>query len=297
MTSLSALSLFHPNPEFPRFIDSLLRQAGIRKDHRLMLTDDTAMIEWTKVFTSSGTNPQYNYELYETFGDTMANNVVLWYYKKRFPQHFDPTKPLQQVEGMGAVGVLSRLKQVGVSKKTFAKYANELGFRPFIRATEEEIKKSQSILEDVFEAFIGCLANMVDTHMQEFFGYGVAFTFMQPLLDREVLSLKRDVIFDPKSLFNEQIGPYRGLFVETTYQQDMAHVSEDFTKQFKVVLVIRNTKGKQSIIYTSPPGFGAKKKEAEQQATKFTLQDRSYQMLIGVLQKQKQKYLESLPAQ
>lgn len=290
-------TLIHPDQSFSTFIDSLLKKAKLRKEHRAILMTRECMIEWTKVFTSKGTNPTHNYELYETFGDGMANTVVLMYFKKRFPQYFNPTKPIHDVNGMGVVGVLSRLKQVGVSKDKFAKYGHELGFRPYIRATEEEVMKSKSLLEDVFEAFIGCLAIMIDTKMSEYFGYGVVSEFMKPLMEKEEISLNRFDLYDPKSILNEDIGYFMKRMISLKYVEEPSEFTEpqDFRKFKKVRLVLRNQGEDQRVIYISEAGYGPKLKEAEQQSVQYTLSDPKYKMLLSELNKQKEREMKERP--
>jgi len=282
----------HPNPMFKPFIISLLKQSGItKKRHVLLLTNETAMKEWTKVVTTRNVHPTMNYELYETFGDALANNIVLWFFKKQYPQQFDPTLEMKDINGMGVVGVLTRFKQLGVEKKMFSTYGEKLGFSPFVRATEEDSYRSKSILEDVFEAFIGCLGNMVDTKIQEFFGYAVAFKFMVPLMEKEVFSFEKESLYDANSLLNEDLAYFLKKILTVSYEQEKTEFPNDYRKRFKMVLVLKNQTGNKSVIYRSPAGYGPKKKEASLKATENTRADRTYKNLLAYLHRNREKEL------
>ena len=282
----------HPSPEFPAFIESLLRKVGLRKSHRDILLTKECLLEWTKVFTSSGVNPYYNYELYETYGDAISNTIVVWYYKKRFPELFDPTKPMVVTgqKRMAPVGILSRLKQKGIKKETYARYADRLGFRPFVRATEEEILKTRSLLEDAFESFVGCLVNMIDTKISDYLGYGVIFEFMTPLMNEEKISLHRDDLYDQKSILNEDIGEFGPKNFSVQYTAISAPVSSfqdsrSSTMKYVIVKIFATSTGR--LLFASQhPGSGYKIQDAEEQAARNARSQSDYPAFLHVLRTQ-----------
>jgi dsRNA-specific ribonuclease len=254
----------HENPKFIEYIKSLLRRATLNEKHVDLLTTQEDMIEWTKVFTSEGIS-KFNYQLYETFGDVTCNKIVVWYYKQRFPKVFDLKAPVDSGE-MGPVDILSKLKCFGISKESFGKFGKNLGFLDFIRSTDEEKQHSQKISEDVFESFVGCLENLINMKIGDFVGYGICYTFMKPLLDKEEVSLKKEDLYDSKSLVNQIATKYRQ-FISITYNPKDTGEEKNYRERFHSVLeIVERSSGK--VIYTSSEETGADIKEAEKKTAK-----------------------------
>lgn len=205
----------HENPKFRLFISDLLRRSGLHESHIEKFTNDECMKEFTQAFTSKEYDSQHNYEFYEILGDATSNKIVVWYFKRRFPEIFDAPAT---TGAMSAVAIMSRLKQVGVSKQTYSNYARELGFWEFIRATPDEEKSSRSLLEDVFEAFIGCVELIIDTRCVEHSGYGVVYEFMKRLIDPHYISLLREDLYDPNSLLNEEKNKLKSRLITITVE-------------------------------------------------------------------------------
>ena len=268
--------LVHPDPTFKDFLKSILVRTSLNKKHiNLLIETEQDMIEWTKVFTTRGISI-YNYELYETFGDATCNKIVVWYYKTRFPEIFNFKVPLK-MGLMGQVDILTKLKSKGVSKSSFQKYSREMDFLKYIRGLDEEKQHSQSILEDTFEAFIGCLENMIDTKIGDFVGYGVCFTFMKTFLDKEYISLKQDDLYDSKSLLNIYITKLKR-FVDikfnSTCEKDVDE--SNYNKRCSSMVVIyRNG----APFFESLKGVGPTKAEAEKNAAKKALDTKIFERL------------------
>ena len=259
----------HPDVNFVPFIKSLLKKAKLKDMYIDKLTTPTCMFEWTKTFTSIGADPFYNYELYEAFGDATGNKIVVWYYKQRFPEVFN--KPYVKSGSMGPVDILSKLKSNGVSKKTFGNYGKSLGFDKFIRSTDEE-KTSLSLEEDVFEAFLGCLETLIDTHIGEFVGYGICYNFMKPLMDQEKISLERDKLYDPISIMNEEQTKYKqGVKIDYIISEDKKAIEEKRpTQHFSAVMKVTDTMSRNTI-YMSRSFFGPTKKDASKSAARHSI--------------------------
>lgn len=261
------MSFKHENTEFTNFIRSLLDKAGLSNKYIDRLTDEKSMEEFTKAFTHKSINPIHNYEYYETLGDVTTNKIVVWYYHRRFPDLFDNPGG----GNMGPVAVMARLKQTGISKKTYSKFSGGLGFWDFVRATEESMKNRKKILEDTFESFIGCLEYLIDKSVMDHSGYGVAYIFMAKIMDKENIVLDREALYDPKSKLNEDVNKFKGALKIEYISIDHAMGNPSYLenksnipKRFETRVVIFDTRSNKK--YRSNPGFGPNKTEAEQAA-------------------------------
>ena len=276
MASQSRSSI-HENPQFRKFIQTVLERAHLGQKYIDEFTDDASMIEFTKAFTHKSYDPIDNYEFYEILGDSTTNKVVVWYFIRRFPEIFEKAKG--QGGNMGPVAIMARLKQNGVSKTTYAQYSETLGFWNYIRLADEEIKNRKKITEDVFEAFCGCLELLVDTKVTEHSGYGIIYRIMKTLMDDTKVSLERDDLYDPKSMLNEIIGKYRKrLTINYVSHDDKSTIDSNdptaFKRRFTVYVSILDTQtGKQ---YNSEKFIGALNKEAEKRAAKYVLDNMLY---------------------
>ncbi len=241
MNVTTNLASSHENPEFKPFVEGLLKISGLNKRHIERFMDNDCMIEFTKAFTSKEFDPIHNYEFYEILGDCTTNKIVVWYFKRRFPEIFNKSG----TGNMGPVAIMSRLKQVGVSRQTYAKYAGDLGFWKFIRATEDEKKSSRKLLEDTFEAFVGCLEMIIEERVIEHSGYGIVYEFMKTMIDKQHISLRREDLYDPMSLLNEEINklkPKKFVIIvesEDKYKKKTEDLNRDNSKsRFKSKVII-----------------------------------------------------------
>ncbi len=263
----------HENPSFRDMIRKTLRLGDLNEDHIELLTDKSAMIEFTKAFTTKTYDPYYNYEMYEIMGDATTNKVVVWYYLRRFPE-------LMQggVKGgmMGSVGIMGRLKIEGVKKEAYADFSKTLGFWEYIRMTKNEETQTLKHLEDVFEAFCGCLEWLIETRVGEHCGYGIVYELMKKLLDDvEIDPYNYEELYDAKSKINNEIGTFgqdqsgrnRLTFKYDTFDRKNEpgfNKETDYDKKFISSLVITDTTtGKQ---YRGKPAYASQKKVVEKKA-------------------------------
>ena len=267
----------HENPNFRNFIRSLLERADLSEKYIDKLTDEKAMIEFTKAFTHKSHNPFYNYEFYETLGDATSNKVVVWYFQRRFPELFDPTSGMKE-GNMGPLAIISRLKQNGVSKKTYAKFSGDLGFWDYIIGSEEAKKSKLKLLEDTFESFIGCLEYMIDGQVMEHSGYGICYIFMKKIMDKIEISLGREDLYDHKSLLNEEIMKFKKMLSIRYESIDNASRDPMFLEnksnipfRFESVVVITDDRGRE---YRSGKGYGSDKTISQKNAAKILLESK-----------------------
>jgi dsRNA-specific ribonuclease len=173
-------------------------------------TDKESMLEFSRAFTHKTWSRSFNYERYEFLGDTIINDAVAHYINVSFPH-------IQNVAWM------TRIKHSLISKKYLAGLAHKARFLEFIRYGDELKpilacsyekanaslnKEYLSILEDVFEAFIGALRNIVDKNTVDGIGGVIGRNMVYTFLDNKTISVDYDDIFDPKSRLKEIFDKY-----------------------------------------------------------------------------------------
>jgi dsRNA-specific ribonuclease len=99
---------------------------------------------------------------------------------------------------------MARLKIHLVSKETFFGFSQSLGIWPFISAMSDiRQTKMKSVLEDVFEAFIGATELLLDEKIKRGVGYSIIYNIIESLLDSVDISLQYEVLFDAKTRLKE----------------------------------------------------------------------------------------------
>lgn len=180
--------------EFKQFISGLLARGKITPKYMDILTNDNSMKEYDKVFTAKEVDSNDNYEIYEKLGDPTANKFIVWYMYRRFPQ-------LDCAEG---VSVIARLLINYGAKASFARLGDDLGFWPFITQTIEKREVSKkTLVEDCFEAFIGCTEYLLDKNTRMGVGYAVVYDILASIFDKEDISLKYEDLYDPITRLKE----------------------------------------------------------------------------------------------
>ena len=98
-------------------------------------------------------------------------------------------------------GYMSKLRSYLVCSKSLANYSRKYHINDYIRIghsiTREQLAKSDKILEDVFEAFIGALYLDQDI--------GVTYRIIEQILYEDIKQTKIDDIIDAKTRLQEEI--------------------------------------------------------------------------------------------
>ena len=98
-------------------------------------------------------------------------------------------------------GLMSKLRSYLVCSKSLANYSRKYGFYKFIKIghsiTDEQLYKSDKILEDVFEALIGAL------YLDK--GIDVVYKVIKKILYEDILNTGIDDIVDSKTRLQEEI--------------------------------------------------------------------------------------------
>lgn len=145
-------------------------------------------------FTSSSYDAINNYEIYELLGDSTYNKFLVWYFYRRFPQF----------NCISGVKMLARLKINYASKRTLAQIADRLGFWQYILASDDQKSKGKkSLLEDVFEAFLGLTELIIDEQFVVGVGFVVVNDILTSIFDDMSISLEYEDLFDAKTRLKE----------------------------------------------------------------------------------------------
>jgi len=191
------------NPCFRDKVRQILSLSALKRKYIDKMTDEEGMRLYEQVFTHSSVD-ETNYEWLEILGDATLNKCVVWYINQRFPK----------LHNANGVKVIARLKINMVSKTHFSEISERLGFAPFIRIDEENIKANKvisikSLLEDVLEAFFGATEMIIDRIISPGAGYGICFHLFKNIMDPVPISLKYEDLYDPITRLKETFDIYR----------------------------------------------------------------------------------------
>lgn len=208
--------------DFKELIASLLRKGGLKSRYIKMLTDDEAMKIYGCAFTSELVDPDNNYQVLEQVGDLAGNKFIVNYMYNRFPQ-------LDCADG---VKVVARLRINYGAKESFAGIARKLGFWDFISATNElRQRKMKSLLEDVFEAFLGATERILDKRKRTGVGYAIVHDILTSIFNEMDISLRYEDLYDAKTRLKELFDLHEvsiGPLVYKDQKRDMITVSSAF---------------------------------------------------------------------
>ena len=163
------------------------------------LLDTPLVLDAYKIaFTHPSYDDKINYQVYEQLGDLTINKFLVWYFYARFPHLQHP----------GGVKIVARLRINYGSKAFLAQLARELGFRSYI-LTGPGVPLTDSIYEDIFEAFIGVTETCMDTAYSLGMGWAECFMFLKSLMDTREIPLDYESLFDAKTRLKELCDKYK----------------------------------------------------------------------------------------
>lgn len=221
-------------------IEELLKSLSI-KAHNIELFE-TAFTHSS--YNADAKTKHHDYERLEFLGDSYLGAVVSELAYKAHPDM--------------AQGPLTKLKSALVSTESLAGYALKCEFDKYIRvgnSFNNEIAKSHSLLEDVFEAFIGAI--FLDQ------GYVTTRKFIISLIYPDIQSYQLKNSTDYKSRLQEDIQSEHRESVEYRLikEEGPAH-DKTFTVEVLFDDIVLGV------------GTGSTKKKAEQEAAKAALEKR-----------------------
>lgn len=186
---------------FRDFIDKQLMRAKINKPYRELLTTPKGM----KVFLQSVTHPSFdevnNYQTLEFIGDGLIKGVLSQYIPRRFPELAAGTTEFSKKTGEG---VLSKTRRFLEQRKTLSDFGLKLGFWDHVRAdSDTKETKRKEVLEDVYEAFCGALAENIDNLILPGLGYMYVYNYTKLMLDDMEIDITSENLDDPITRLNE----------------------------------------------------------------------------------------------
>lgn len=221
------------NSDFALFITSLFERSNL-KNFEKFITPETLKMYKT-AFTSKTVDLVNNYELFELLGDLYVNASIMKYLREWNPN-------------IVSVMYLTRLKHNISSKKQLAEISEKAGFWTHIIVDEEnrarfeamapEDRKENtdymSLLEDVFEAFIGATAEIADKISGEGMGFIVCYKIIKSFLKEIHISLEHTDVFDAKTIFKELCDRRKWDFRKCFFSKEMKN-AEGKREGFDVV--------------------------------------------------------------
>ena len=257
--------------------DILNKIAKLREDKIKNLLTDKVMVEFKKVFTTANANPNENYEFYELLGDSSANNCVVWYFQRKFFDNVENINKDKQSGTMNPVAVMSRLKQEGASVRKYSKFSEELGFRKYITYTNHD--RINKVLEDVFEAFIGCLVY----HCDKIFGIHTGNTTIYPIIEylfnKENITIDEKSLYDSKSRLNNDITKMQGISFKYVHKEN-PNFNYEINKNdrfFTKLILIENSN--KNVLVETEEIFGPNKPENEKKVANKLLKMSEYEVI------------------
>lgn len=186
--------------DFKTLIKSVLNKGRLKKRYIEILTTPESMLEYGDAFTSEQVDVNNNYQVYEQLGDLVGNKFIGCYIYRRFPQLMGGSK----AKSKDAVKIAARLRINYGSKNSFSKIAENLGFWDYITATKDtRFRKKKSLLEDVFEAFLGVTEHILDEQVLYGVGYACVYKILETIFDEMDISLRYEDLYDAKTRLKE----------------------------------------------------------------------------------------------
>lgn len=180
--------------EFVRFIENLLQKGLSKKDVEYLTREceDHAMYldEIEQSFHHKSISTSRNYENNEFLGDAVLKHVTVAYINTRF------------AERKLSVSVRSSLSQKMYSKSQLSMLAIEIGLVPFIKAA---VDISDSVREDVFEAFVGAVTKIVDDVWGLGSGFKCIYNIMKSIWDPKEFSTREEDVIPSKTQVKENV--------------------------------------------------------------------------------------------
>lgn len=250
--------------DFQALIKSVLIKAKLREQYLNILLDEESMNIYNQAFTSDTANITDNYEVFEQLGDVLLGAFIVWYTYRRYPRLMKP-------EG---VKVVARIRINYVGEEQLAELAENLNFGPYItsavdqRGEEDRLDDENwmKLLEDVFEAFIGATAYILDNRIRQGVGYAIVYDILSHIFDELPMSLEYSSLFDSVTRLKElydmnkaTLGP-KVLYYEQYLPEQ---------KRTEVSVYILDNKGKK---VTIGKGLARRKARAKRMAAEQAIQ-------------------------
>ncbi len=178
------------NSNLKLYIKKILKlYSGMNDEYINILTDSESINFLKQAFTHKSVS-QENYEVFEILGDSFFSCCIVDYLYSTYPELRKP----------GNTAYFGRLKIVLISKSTLSSISDMLNIKAHI-ITEDPL--SIDMMEDVFEALIGCLKVLIDKRISPALGYVIVGNFIKNIIKDFPISLKEKYLWDAVSVLKE----------------------------------------------------------------------------------------------
>lgn len=179
---------------FKTLIYKILKLGKISKEYLDLLTSPNNLELYGCAFTSELVDENNNYQPYEIIGDGTVGMFIVDYAFEKFPH-------LQNNDG---IKIVARFKINYGSKENLSKLAEDLGMWEFISATNEQrLTSKKSLLEDVFESFLGVTTFILNKDVNKGVGYALVYRVLKGIYSKVEFSLKYEDLYDAKTRLKE----------------------------------------------------------------------------------------------
>ena len=196
---------------FKLLIFNILMDCNISEKYVSILTTNESIQLYKQAFIHHTIHPHCNYEYYEFKGDITINKAIIEYLSEIYPF-------LCCKEG---VKVLSRLKILLTSKQSLSEIADNLDFWDYISSSNSVRQtKKKSLLEDVFEAFIGMTEYILCKYITKGSAYSICYNIIANQLKKNfhTMNLSYETLFDAKTRLKEICDYYKHRIGEIKYE-------------------------------------------------------------------------------
>ena len=186
------MSLFK-DPNFYNFIKNILIKAKVPKNLIPKLLSEVNLRRFESAFThfTFNGNLNYNNELTASIGELEVKDSVLKYLRIRLPEVIN-------------IGFITRIEHTIFKNNWIGEEAKALGFDRFIiHAIPEGKGGYTAIIESIFNSFIGCLADIIDSQYITGTSGVIIYHIIKDMLDKREFSLNIAQWWDSISLLNE----------------------------------------------------------------------------------------------
>ncbi len=208
--------------DFKSFICNLLSTLNVSKDAFKKLTTPEAIrvyeIAFTQIEQLEAPETEHiespadgTYQTYEQIGDSIIKVFMVSYFYRRFPKLW---------KNSCGVKIVARLIIKYGSKEVLSSLSTYYGFEPYIKTNSESFSKQRrlSLLEDVFEAFIGATSIIIDASFGAWgMGNIVAYNLLETIFNRLDIPLDYENLFDAKTRLKELVDMYKEKMGEIDY--------------------------------------------------------------------------------
>lgn len=195
---------------FKTYINNVLKNNKVPQKFRRMLIDENSINIFHKAFTSDTVDIYNNYQMLEQIGDLSGNKFIVSYMYNRFPE----------LQCSGGVKIAARLRINYGAKQSFSEIARKLNFWPYISCTNDiRQRKMKSLLEDVFEAFLGAIETIIDNKTHIGVGYAIVYKFLSNIFDEMDISLRYEDLYDSKTRIKELFDMHEDTLGHLVYKE------------------------------------------------------------------------------